>query len=94
MIALVVAAARGRSADGFGPHRFRQPFAHQIRPPATQNTLEASVAVKARCFNFGFETAIAATATSIGKYAGKVARHCPTLHATPLPPPAKPDQTG
>ena len=34
----------------------------------------------------GTAAVAAATPTSIGKYAGNVARHCPTLVATPLPP--------
>jgi len=75
MIALEAAAVSGRSADGFGPHRLRQPFAHQSAPPTTQHALEASVAANARCFHRGLDAEIAATATSIGKYAGNVARH-------------------
>ncbi len=94
MMALVVAAANGNSAEGFGPQRLRHPLAHHTRPPRTQQALDASVAAKARCFHLGFDAVMAATATSIGKYAGKVARHCPTLAATPLPPPRKPVHTG
>lgn len=94
MIALVAAAASGRSAEGFGPQRFRHPLAHHTTAPTIQHTLDTKVAVNARCFHFGFDDVTAATATSIGKYAGNVARHCPTLVATPLPPPENPVQTG
>jgi len=67
MIALVVAAASGSSADGFGPQRLRQPFAHQTNAPITQQALDARVAVNARWFHLGFDAVTAATATSIGK---------------------------
>ena len=93
MIALLATAASGSIADGVGPHRFRQRLAHQTVPPTIQQALDANVAEKARCFHLGFDAVIAATATSIGKYAGNVARHCPTLAATPLPP-RNPVQTG
>ena len=84
--ALDAADASGNIALGRGPHRLRFPRTHHTNPPATQHADDAPVAAKARCFHLGLAAVTTATATSIGKYAGNVARHCPTLVATPFPP--------
>ena len=78
--------ATGSRAVGFGPHAFDQPRFHHTTEPTTQQVLDTTVAANARCFHRGLEAVATATKTSIGKYAGNVARHCPTLVATPFPP--------
>jgi hypothetical protein len=93
IIALVRRAATGSSAVGRGPQALRQPRLHHTTPPITQHALDRAVDANARRLQPGSTTVPTATVTSIGKYAGKVARHCPTLVATPLPP-RKPFQTG
>lgn len=85
--------ATGSSAVGRGPHAFAQPRLHQTTDPITQHALDATVAANALCFQRGLAAVATATATSIGKYDGNVAKHCPTLVATPLPP-LKPVHTG
>ena len=93
MTTLDAAAERGRPRPGRGPQRFGQRRRHHSTPPATQQALATTVVAKLRRFHTGEAAVMAATPRSIGKYAGNVARHCPTLVATPLPP-RKPFQTG
>ena len=78
--------ANGSKEVGRGPHAFDQFRFHHTTEPRVQQALETTVAANARCFQRGLAAVATATKTSIGKYAGNVARHCPTLVATPFPP--------
>ena len=93
IIAVLSADAIGSRPVGGGPHGFGQLRFHQITEPAVHNTDDTSVAANARWRHRWLDAVATATAASIGKYAGRVARHWPTLVATPLPP-SNPFQTG
>src|SRR5919199_2520008 len=90
MTALVTAAETGRAAVGSGPQALGQPRRHHTTPAATQAAEATAVAGSAR---WRQRATAQATARSIGRYAGNVARHWPQLVETPFPP-RKPFQTG
>ena len=53
--AVLIAAATGSAAVGFGPQKFGHPRRHHTTPPSTQHNDETVVAANARCFHLGFE---------------------------------------
>ena len=93
MISVLRPVEMGSTPLGAGPQRFGHPRRHHTTEPMNQKADDTAVAANARCLHRELDAVATATAASIGKYAGNVARHCPTLVATPLPP-ANPVQTG
>ncbi len=75
IIAALRVVAIGRAPVAGGPHGFGQPRRHHTIEPTIQQTDDTAVAANARCLQRELDAVATATAASIGKYAGSVARH-------------------
>src|SRR5262249_20903188 len=85
-----ITAKRKSPTDGSGPQRFGRSASHHTSAEMIQTMHATWVPRSARR---DLSALAPATARSIGKYAGKAARHAPAAAATPFPP-RNPDPTG